>query len=80
MNRPEYLDHMVNDTRSLVGDNLTFLPFGAHDLLPVLEYLHELEATLQRVRDLAARLEGGDHPLGKFIATDIQQALEGDPR
>ena len=36
--------------------------------------------TVQRVRDLATRLEGGDHPLGKFIATDIHQALEGDPR
>lgn len=36
--------------------------------------------TIQRVRDLAARLEGGEHPLGKFIATDIHQALEGDPK
>lgn len=45
-------------------------------VLEMISHIEELEATIQRVRDLAARLEGSDHPLGKFIATDIQHALE----
>ncbi|WP_333810777.1 hypothetical protein [Timonella senegalensis] len=51
-----------------------------HDPATLITLIEKLEATIQRVRDLATRLEGSDHPLGKFIATDIQQALEGDPK
>lgn len=62
----------------------TYLPakpvaFDPPTALALIARIEELEATIQRVRDLVDRLETGEHPLGRFIAKDIHQAL-GDTK
>lgn len=80
MNRPQMIENLKQDVQRLIDEGYETPTVSNHGIAALITRIEELEATIQRVRDLAARLEGSDHPLGKFIAADIRQALEGDPQ
>ena len=79
MNRSQRIENLKQDVQRLIAEGYETPTISNHGIADLIARIEELEATIQRVRDFVEPLESGEHPLGRFIAKDIRQALEGDP-